>query len=127
MRKSFAYFFLSCALILVLGHSILPHSHLEQADSACEVTEAKDLSIADIIELALAQNIGINHLEEFNNCKKYEIPSETFFEYIMVSILPNDTLLIFPLAQQIISSVNQVVISWSPVAYTSLRAPPALS
>ena len=127
MRKSLANFFLTCALILVLGHAILPHSHLERAACACEVTEVQDLSMADIIKLALAQNIGTNHLEEFNNCKKHQMLSGNYFDPIFISILLNDLLLIFPLIQRIISSVNQIIMTGFTGAYSSLRAPPALS
>ena len=127
MRKSFAYFFLACSLILVLGHSILPHNHVEQVHPVCEITEAKDLSIADIIKLALAHNIGTNHLEEFNNCNKLKFSQGNSFDNILISILLNDALLIAPLAQKIESPVNQSVIPQFTNVFVSLRAPPALS
>ncbi|MCG8308781.1 MAG: hypothetical protein MI975_15410 [Cytophagales bacterium] len=72
MGKGFAYFLLTCALVLVLGHSILPHNHMEGEYAECEIRATKDLSIADILKLALAHNLGANHLEEFKNCKKLE-------------------------------------------------------
>ena len=73
MRRHFAYFFLTCSLILVLGHSIMPHNHVEQEHAACEIKNAKNLSIAELLKLALAHNLGANHLEEYKNCKKLEV------------------------------------------------------
>ena len=127
MRKSFANFFLACSLILVLGHSILPHNHVEQVHPVCEITEAKDLSIVDIIKLALAHNIGTNHLEEFNNCNKLKFSQGNSFDNILISILLNDSLLILPLAQKMESPVNQIVFPQYTSVFASLRAPPALS
>ena len=127
MRKSFAYFFLTCSLILVLGHSILPHSHEEQVPPDCEITEAKDLSIADIIKLALAHNIGTNHLEEFKNCNKPGFPASNSFDFSLSSILSNDLILNLTLSQKIASPANQIIIPAITSLNAPLRAPPALS
>ena len=78
MKKSFAYFFLSCSLILVLGHSFLPHSHIERQKDMCEISVSRDLTIAEIIKISLAHNLGSNHLEEYNPCKPLHITSIEF-------------------------------------------------
>jgi hypothetical protein len=70
MRTSFTYFLIICSLILVLGHSFLPHSHIERQKGMCEVSESRYLTIAEIIKISLAHNLGSNHLEEFNKCEK---------------------------------------------------------
>jgi hypothetical protein len=85
MRKSFAYFFLNCSLILVLGHSILPHNHVENEHNACEISTSKDLSLSDIIKLALAHNLGAKHLEEFKNCKKLELTHGKSFKIFIIN------------------------------------------
>ena len=67
MKRFLAYFFLTCSLVLVFGHSILPHSHLEKDYNVYEISEARTLSLSEIIKLALTSDLGINHLEEFRD------------------------------------------------------------
>ena len=55
---------------VILGHSILPHDHVEKKYVAHEIRAAKNLSVADIIKLALAHNLGENHLQDFKNCNQ---------------------------------------------------------
>jgi hypothetical protein len=69
MKKSIVYFFLSCSLILVLGHSIVPHSHMEKEYPVFEISVVKNLSLTEIITQSLAHNLGVNHLNEFRNSK----------------------------------------------------------
>ena len=45
---------------------------MEQKHVVCEISESKTLSLSEIIMLALAHDLGANHLEEFNNCKPLE-------------------------------------------------------
>lgn len=72
MRKSIVYLFLTCSLVLVLGHSLLPHNHIETKHIDCEIKDTKNLSLTEILKLALAHKLGANHLEEFKNCEKLE-------------------------------------------------------
>ena len=72
MRKKFAYFLLSCSLLFILGHSIMPHDHIAQEHTKYEFKKESYLSLAEILKLALTHNLGINHLEEFKNCKNLE-------------------------------------------------------
>jgi hypothetical protein len=69
MKRSFEYFFLSCSLILILGHSIEPHSHMEKEYPVFEISVVKNLSLTEIITHSLAHNLGANHLNEFRNSK----------------------------------------------------------
>ena len=50
----------------------MPHDHIDQEHGQYEIKASKSLSLADIVKLALTHNIGVNHLEEFKNCKKLE-------------------------------------------------------
>jgi hypothetical protein len=67
MRKSLAYFFLTCSLVLVIGHSMLPHNHDRFQTENYQITERTDLSLADIIKISLSHNLGLNHLEEYRS------------------------------------------------------------
>ena len=69
MKRKFAYFFLTCSLLLIFGHSIFPHNHVKLEHRSCETIQVKALTLSDILQLALAHDLGANHLEEFNNCK----------------------------------------------------------
>ena len=72
MRKKFAYFLLSCSLVFILGHSVMPHDHFAHECTKYELKKDRYLSLAEILKLALTHNLGINHLEEFKNCKNLE-------------------------------------------------------
>ena len=124
MRKSFAYFFLSCSLILVLGHSILPHNHVEKEHNVCKISASEHLSLGDIIKLALAHNLGANHLEEYNPCKPLHITSIEF----NWSLLRHEVLTI-PAVSFSATNENSGFANANPIKQhfpliTSLRAPP---
>ena len=68
MRKSLALFFLACSLLLVLGHSLIPHSHDEEIRWSFQISEKKGLSLADLAKIALSFDLGANHLEEYKTC-----------------------------------------------------------
>lgn len=68
MKKSLTFFFLTCSFTLVLGHSILPHNHLEEERHYCRFSGDNNLSLFDIIKLTLSYNPCPNHLEEYKNC-----------------------------------------------------------
>ena len=67
MRKSLAYFFLTCSLVLVIGHSMLPHNHDVSQATDAHFVESNALSLADIIKITLSHNLGANHLEEYRS------------------------------------------------------------
>lgn len=128
MRKSLAYFFLSCSLILVLGHSLLPHNHIEKDHAACAIKQVKNLSITEILKLALAHNLGTNHLEEFKNCKKLEFTqAKSIKDFISAEDLLAIEIIEFPTLEkrgkrQFHSSVIELILKDAP-----LRAPPSLA
>lgn len=72
MNKGFKYFFLSCALLLIIGHSILPHNHVDESFVSYEIKASNTISIVEILKLALSNNLGANHFEEFKDGKKLE-------------------------------------------------------
>jgi len=53
---------------------------VESDDNACEISENTTLSIAEVIKLALAHDLGANHLEEFENCPTLDYTSKSFHE-----------------------------------------------
>lgn len=67
MRKGLAYFFLTCSLVLVIGHSMFPHNHDRFYTENYQLTESTNLSLADIIKISLSHNLGLNHLEEYRS------------------------------------------------------------
>lgn len=73
MKQGLAYFFMSFSLLLVLGHSIIPHSHQEEQYSANWICDFSDPSIADILKYTLSRDLGINHLEDYNPCHPSKI------------------------------------------------------
>jgi hypothetical protein len=88
MRKDLAYFFLTCSLILVIGHSMLPHNHDRFQTENYQITERSKLSLADIIKLSLSHNLGLNHLEEYRSndaldFSEIALQSEIIVEHII--------------------------------------------
>lgn len=45
---------------------------MERELTSCEITQVETLSLSDILKLALAHDLGANHLQEYNNCKPIE-------------------------------------------------------
>lgn len=127
MKQDFTYIFLTCSLLLILGHSILPHDHVQKKHAACEISTEKALSLSDIIKLALAHDIGANHLEEFNSCQPLECT--------LKSVEDNTCMLkIDFIDMAILSLATEVYLLKEPSYFTehffrhqSLRAPPSLS
>lgn len=73
LRKILAPFLLSCSLIIVLGHSILPHDHLEDEGDTFNITQKKNLSLAELIKLSFSHDLGTNHLEEYKDSKSLQL------------------------------------------------------
>lgn len=127
MRRDFAYIFLTCSLILILGHSILPHDHVERKHKACEITKAKSLTLSEIIKLALAHDIGANHLEEFNNCQPVECTPRSFEDSLVEFETDFADMVTYTLAVRIYLIREFTFSSKSDGKHQSLRAPPSLS
>jgi len=77
MRRNISFFVLACSLILVVGHSILPHNHLDELSKPYAINENNNLSLVEIIKLTLSHDLGSNHLEEFD---KGNITEYTFYD-----------------------------------------------
>lgn len=126
MRKSLALFFLVCSLLLVLGHSFIPHSHDEEIPRPFRISEKKGLSLADLAKIAISIDLGANHLEEYNICNAqnddqiWEISdlthsTEAEFNLILIKITNN----FFGGYDFLLSALH--------TGGTQLRAPPVLS
>jgi hypothetical protein len=93
----------------------------------CEITSAKALTLSEIIKLALAHDIGANHLEEYNNCEPIQgISKDVGDDHY--SLQRNADVLVIYLKNE----KNYLV--WEPAVrskyfyrHCSLRAPPSLS
>lgn len=127
MKRFLAYFFLSCSLVLVFGHSILPHSHVEKDYSICEISEAKSLSLSEIIKLALSNDLGINHLEEFKDSEVHAYKYDVLEINVIIFTVDEVKFVGFHFLNKphLISDVELL----SPHCFTSkqLRAPPYFS
>ena len=111
--------------MFVLGHSILPHSHMEDECLSYSISEEK--SFTDIIKLTLSHDLGANHLEEYNDCKQVELISVDFQRFLPIAesniFLPGYFLSI---NENTVTDNSQV----SPQNYcpdTGLRGPPKRS
>jgi len=127
VKRIIATFFLSCALLLLFGHSVLPHNHQEQDHVACEISEVKALSWPEIIKIALAHDLGANHLEEYKNCPPSEFVSKNFYQvqiYLKQEIEEDYSLTCT--TAEIISSSSDFC-SQNNLKTPSLRAPPEKS
>jgi hypothetical protein len=74
VRKTAIIFFLASALLFIVGHSVFPHSHNKEASCAHCITEKKNLSLTDVIRNTLSQDLGANHLEEYNHSSALKFP-----------------------------------------------------
>ena len=83
MRRKVAFFFLTCSVFLVLGHSILPHNHLEVTHRACTISETNHISQDDLIKLTVAHDFEANHLEENIDCNLLEFTTSDAQEALL--------------------------------------------
>jgi hypothetical protein len=124
VRKRIAFFFLSGALFLVMGHSILPHNHTNGLCSQC-ISIAEKPSLSDIIIHSLTQNLGSNHLEEFSNQQKV-IFRPIFFggvDFLFSEALDLEVAL-FSFSNQIPIATSSEIVSQYYFGDKGLRAPP---
>ena len=127
MRRKVAFFFLTCSVFLVLGHSILPHSHLEVTHRACTISETNHISPDDLIKLTVAHDLEANHLEENVDCNLLEFtPSNA-----QVALLKTESIGFSSIAfSSMIESFTFKNYSLSSQHYfpgCGLRAPPVVS
>jgi hypothetical protein len=66
MKKGLAHFFLTLALVLLFGHTLLPHNHAEPVVAKCEIRNKSEISIFEVLKFSLTHNLGANHLEDYN-------------------------------------------------------------
>jgi hypothetical protein len=117
--------FLSCSLIFVLGHSILPHSHLDNEYHLFSFNKKQSHTLTDIIKLTLSHDLGANHLEEYNDCKPLELIS-TDFQGLLHKTESNEFLAdyILPINENTETTNSDLVPKYF-CANTGLRAPPS--
>jgi len=112
---------------LVLGHSILPHNHGENEHSSDQITKAKHLSIAEILKLSLAHNLGVNHLEEFQNGKNVELTNEKSCLFFIIPDLEDYQTLTILIPQQVEDLTEPDTSIRFVCLNVPLRGPPTLS
>jgi hypothetical protein len=125
MRKSPAHFFLACSIMLVLGHSFMPHSHQNETPRTFQISEKKDLSLADLVRLTFSFNLGENHLEEYNTCKVLE--NDQNFQSLDFILPPITSFHSFNFRISDIACEDCTFTSASSAGSILLRGPPVLS
>ena len=119
--------FLSCSLIFVLGHSILPHSHLENEYHSFSINKKESHTLSDIIKLMLSHDLGANHLEEYNDCKPLELISVDF-QGLLHKTQPNEFVAVYFLPiNENAETTNSDIFPQYFCTNTGLRAPPEKS
>jgi len=66
VKKKIIFLCIILALGLILGHSIVPHNHLEDNRDLCIISKKGNPSIADVLYHMLSHDLGANHLEEYS-------------------------------------------------------------
>ena len=125
MRKSLAHFFLACSIMLVLGHSLMPHNHQDDIPLTFRITEKKALSLADIVKLTFSFNLGANHLEEYKTCQV--LVNELTFQSLDFTLPTKTELFLFPIDKSCIGCEECTFTSALSAGNIQLRAPPVLS
>lgn len=125
MRKSPARFFLACSIMLVLGHSFIPHNHQDEIPLTFRITEKKELSLSDIVKITLSFNLGENHLEEYNTCKVLE--NDLTFQSLDFTLVSKTEFTSFQIHISNIYCEECTFTSASSAGSVLLRAPPVLS
>ena len=124
MRKNLAFFFLTCSLILVLGHSILPHSHVGENHYICRICDVKDSSLGDIIKLTLSHDLGAYHLEEYKNCNLLAITSSGSQGVFLKTVTKGFSIIAFSSTNENFVVTNSELTDEYLFLCTGLRAPP---
>lgn len=90
MKKSLAYFFLTLALVLLFGHTLLPHNHAESVVAKCEIRNNSEISIFEVLKFSLTHNLGANHLEDYNEFRsdKFSFSDDVYPAFIPTIVEP---------------------------------------
>jgi hypothetical protein len=65
MKESLATFFIFGALVVLFGHTAIPHCHENSVDQIQIITKVETQSLSDIILAALSIDLGNDHLEHY--------------------------------------------------------------
>jgi len=127
MRRKVAFFFLVCSVFLVLGHSILPHNHLEVIHRACTISEVNHISTDDLIKLTVAHDLEANHLEENVDCNLLEFTPSDVHEALLKTESIGFSSIAFSSMIEIFTVTNSSLSSQHYFPGCGLRAPPFVS
>ena len=127
MKKSVAHFFLTCSIVLVLGHSILPHNHVDIEQNVYEYGVSKHLSLSEIFKIALTNNLGTNHLEEFHKFEKSFLIHKVSLTELNVYIAQTDITNNFSIMGKTVLFPEGNCNDGCLVTNSQLRAPPSKS
>jgi hypothetical protein len=94
VKKNLIFLFAFLSVGLILGHSIVPHNHLEDNQDLCINSKKENPSIADILYHMLSRDLGAKHLEEYSlaNLQPMTIKSGPttefllFFSFVMAEV-----------------------------------------
>ncbi len=71
---------LTFSILLVLGHSFMPHRHRETDCDAIHLKCNRHLSLADLLKVTLSGNLGKDHLQVFKILDEQDVLQENRFE-----------------------------------------------
>lgn len=121
--KKIKYIFLTIAMLLAFGHSVLPHAHHKESRTTFQKWEVTGPSLIDIIKTGLAYNVGLNHLEDYENGNKLTFTSAEDLVIGLIKI--NDNINFGCLTEeQIISSRSHLFKQQRAIKPLFLRGPP---
>lgn len=127
MRRKVAFFFLACSVFLVLGHSILPHTHLEVTHRACTISEANQISHDDLIKIAVAHDLESNHVEENVDCNLLEFTTSDVQKALLKAETIGFSSIAFSSMIENFTIANSSLSSQHYFLGSGLRAPPFVS
>jgi len=116
--------FIAFSVLLLLGHSVLPHMHQASDCGRQEVTETRDLSLADIVRATLSANLGLDHLKVYKSHDHPDVIQE--FDSECGIFLPvQNILVVFSCTYTETVSIENLNPSARPFLLSrSFRAPP---
>jgi len=71
VRKTALIFFLTSAIVLIIGHSVFPHNHERGVCYEHCISVKKNISLSDVILNTLSRDLGKNHLKDYNGSTPY--------------------------------------------------------
>jgi hypothetical protein len=113
--------------MLLLGHSVLPHNHSNKEQFRSKISDGTTLSFFDILKYTLANDLGANHLEEYNRGSNSNFSFFTDFNFLFCEgSMPYQTELPFIYIRNQFANVDFKLKSQWNIYCLGLRAPPAL-